>query len=378
MNQEEKFSRIVDLMSIPEPTTGQAAELDSLLDTDELRTVLRDMDNGEDVVRRLERYGQYSHEEAFRKFRQAARITLRRRILRRAAVGAAAAVLVTGGVWLVREGGSPSHDIAPATRQAVLISGDNHQIALSERDTTITIAGSNAMIQSGEILFDAEEAIEATATWNRIVVPRGGVYTVRLNDGTRVMLNADSELGFPSSFSDDKRAVTIRGEGYFEVAPDLERPFTVHTIDDLDIKVLGTKFNVQAYDEFSQTQVTLVEGSVGVSGAGHNVTLHPREQAVFDSSAGTLHVIQPGNVATSTAWTRGWFDFDAVSMDVIIATLEKWYDVEIETSGVDLDELGRFSMYLSQRDDVGQLLDIMRRTTGLSYRIEGRTIYLFF
>lgn len=382
MNQKDKFSRIVDLMSAPVLTDAETAELESLLDTNELRAIFRDMDNGEEVAQRLERYNLYPHEEAFRKFRLATRASRRRHILKRAATWAAVVVVAIGSLWLMRDSGSIDHDIAPAMKQAVLLTENSGRIDLSERDTMITVAGSNAVIRSGEISFDAEsdsvEFAKAIPIWHQIIVPRQGIFTINLSDGTRVMLNADSELGFPSVFNGDKRSVTLRGEGYFEVSHDPSRPFMVHTIDDLDIKVLGTKFNVQAYgDDLPLTQVTLIEGSVGVSGAGHSVTLHPREQAVFDSAAGSLHVRQLPNVAETTAWTRGWFEFDAVPLDVIIATLEKWYDVEIEAPGVDLASLGRFSMYLSRRDEVTQLLDIMHRTTGLSYRIEGRTIQLF-
>jgi ferric-dicitrate binding protein FerR (iron transport regulator) len=301
----------------------------------------------------------------------------RRKIARRAVAAGAAAVAVVAvtvaGIRMMRPAGGDGMEFAPASNCAMLLTDGRGGIELTDRDTTISVGSVEMAVRGGELVVGTG----AAATRNRIVVPRGGVFTVRLPDGTRVMLNSGWELAFPSAFAADRREVVLGGEGYFEVAHDPARPFSVGAGDGLGIRVLGTKFNVMAYADLQQAQVTLVEGSVGVSGAGSALTLVPDQQAIFDRAGGSLLLDPDADASAATAWTRGYFDFEAASLGVIIKSLERWYDADIIARGVDLDSLGIFSLRMSRNGDMATVLETLREITGLDYRADGRTIYLF-
>ncbi len=124
--------------------------------------------------------------------------------------------------------------------------------------------------------------------------------------------------------------------------------------------------------------MTLVEGSVGVRCKEADVTLEPDQQALFDRVSGSFFVSPVADAAVATAWTRGYFDFEAAPLGVIIKSLEKWYDADISAEGIDLDALGIFSLRMSRRGDIVPVLNTLHDITGLNYRMDGRTIYLSF
>lgn len=381
MDQEYKFSRIVELMSAEELTAAEAAELDSLLDTPQLREMHDMMNDGGYVAGRLKEYAKYPYRDAFSGFRLMVRARIRRRNLRRALRAGVAvallAVVAAAGLRLMHGWDDGEAEFAPASKHAMLITGTTGRFELSDRDTTISIGNADMIVRNGEAVFGTDGGAMDEKTQNRVVVPRAGTYTVWLPDGTKVMLNSDSELAFPAAFPADERSVTLRGEGYFEVAADASRPFIVSTDDKLDVRVLGTKFNVQAYADIRQAHVTLVEGSVGVRCGQNGVTLEPDQQVLFDREAGTLLMNPAANTSAATAWTRGYFDFEAAPLGVIIKSLEKWYDTDIvAAAGIDIDAMGLFSLRISRRGDIIPILDMLHEVTGMNYRVDGRTVLL--
>jgi len=388
MKQEDKFSRIVELMSAmtgSDLTQQQKSELESLLDTAQLRKMHDEVYDGKEIIRGFERYSRYPSDAAFNDFRQRIlRGNRRRRLYRKLAIaGTAAAVLIfasIAGLRLMRQAVVEDSYVMPSAGYAMLITGADDRFELSARDTVITIFNSNVTISDSEIRFNMPDdglPEENISVQNRIVVPRGRIYTAWLVDGTKVVLNSESELSFPSVFPDYERSVALRGEGYFEVAADARRPFTIHTDDNLNVRVLGTKFNVQAYGDIAETYVTLVEGSVSVRYGQADVILSPNDQAVFNRDSGLISVRHIADASNSTAWINGHFDFQAVTLDVIIKSLEKRYNVDIITTGFNVEQLGIFSVRMSHRGDIVQMLDLLRETAGLDYRIDGRNIYLF-
>src|SRR5690606_6796401 len=149
--------------------------------------------------------------------------------------------------------------------------------------------------------------------YNTITTPRGGQYQVVLPDGTKVWLNAESSLRYPTLFSKTERRVELQGEGYFEVAKNEKAPFIVKT-DEQFVKVLGTHFNINSYQKHRRTETTLLEGSVEVSSSagysGRTVSriLKPGEQAVVRPKRGIeVSAVQATN---AIAWKKGLFYFD--------------------------------------------------------------------
>lgn len=299
---------------------------------------------------------------------------LSRRILKTASV---AALLLLGGMssfLLLREQQTtaPSVEMAstlsPGSTKAILTLFNGEQKILTEKETTEDLqrllASSVSPNQTPDTLY------------NKIEIPRGGEYQLTLADGTRVWLNAESIFEYPVNFSERKRVVRLSGEAYFEVAHDSSSPFEILTNDDVRIKVLGTTFNVHSYNDLSDILITLVEGAVAV---GHHQTearLAPNQQAVFDRSKNKLTVRDVPDAKTYCSWKNGMFVFEGESLEIIMEALSKWYDVEIISEQIDLKQYGHFSMNIDRGENLIPILTMMKQITGLTFRIEGKKVYL--
>lgn len=299
---------------------------------------------------------------------------LSRRILKTASV---AALFLLGGIssfLLLREQQTtaPSVEMAstlsPGSTKAILTLFNGEQKILTEKETTEDLqrllASSVSPNQTRDTLY------------NKIEIPRGGEYQLTLADGTRVWLNAESIFEYPVNFSERQRVVRLSGEAYFEVAHDSSSPFEILTNDDVRIKVLGTTFNVHSYNDLSDILITLVEGAVAV---GHHQTearLAPNQQAVFDRSKNKLTVRDVPDAKTYCSWKNGMFVFEGESLEIIMEALSKWYDVEIISEQINLKQYGHFSMNIDRGENLIPILTMMKQITGLTFRIEGKKVYL--
>lgn len=299
---------------------------------------------------------------------------LSRRILKTASV---AALFLLGGMssfLLLREQQTtaPSVEMAstlsPGSTKAILTLFNGEQKILTEKETTEDLqrllASSVSPNQTPDTLY------------NKIEIPRGGEYQLTLADGTRVWLNAESIFEYPVNFSERQRVVRLSGEAYFEVAHNSSSPFEILTNDDVRIKVLGTTFNVHSYNDLSDILITLVEGAVAV---GHHETearLAPNQQAVFDRSKNKLTVRDVPDAKTYCSWKNGMFVFEGESLEIIMEALSKWYDVEIISEQIDLKQYGHFSMNIDRGENLIPILTMMKQITGLTFRIEGKKVYL--
>lgn len=160
-----------------------------------------------------------------------------------------------------------------------------------------------------------------------VIVPAGQRAELLLTDGTKVWLNSRSKLKFPDRFQKDARNVELDGEGYFEVTHQEDAPFTVHT-SKYDVKVLGTEFNVKAYNSKNQFEASLLKGSVEVSNMNKSqvVRLRPDEQVISDGSQLIRSVILDKNYFR---WKEGLLCLDDESIGGLIDKLELYYDVKI-------------------------------------------------
>lgn len=163
---------------------------------------------------------------------------------------------------------------------------------------------------------------ESSVTYKTINVPSRSTYTVTLCDGTEVCLNAKSTLTYPTSFTGNRREVTLKGEGYFKVKHDAAHPFIINT-EKMSTKVLGTEFNICCYDA-ENTHVTLVSGMVEVSSESHTVRIRPNEDAKL---IGDDLKVKRVNVSKVIGWRDGIIHFDNATLRVILQQLCHWYDV---------------------------------------------------
>lgn len=211
--------------------------------------------------------------------------------------------------------------------------------------------------------------------FNQLIIPKGTFYHLVLSDGTKVWLNADSKIKYPVSFGQDKREVSLRGEGYFEVAKDSSRPFIVST-DKMDVKVLGTTFDVNTYEDEGKSFVVLVEGLVEVSaGKGESriitpgymaeVNMHDVQAKIHVSKCDTEHYI---------AWKSGNFSFRNASLTEILKRVSRYYDVTVIREQVFEEEY--YTGDVSSDVSLESLLAVIESSTSVSFKVERKIVYV--
>lgn len=249
-------------------------------------------------------------------------------------VAAASVLLALSVVWywnkdsnrLVETQREVVNDRLPASHQAVITLSDGRQYALNKGEKQVVIDGGGIRYEDGHEVAPINAAVSA-----RIETPRGGIYEVTLPDGTLVKLNAGTTLSYPTVFAKGKREVTLRGEAYFEVAKKKDQPFIVHTKNQ-QVQVLGTHFNINAYQTSVPTKTTLLEGKVMVTTllGSQKVTLLPGDQSVNTGTELTKH---PVNVQQEMAWVYGKFNFDGKSLRQVMDELSQWYAIDVVYKG---------------------------------------------
>ncbi|MGJ1225290.1 FecR family protein [Sphingobacterium siyangense] len=249
-------------------------------------------------------------------------------------VAAASVLLALSVVWywnkdsnrLVETQREVVNDRLPASHQAVITLSDGRQYALNKGEKQVVIDVGGIRYEDGHEVAPINAAVSA-----RIETPRGGIYEVTLPDGTLVKLNAGTTLSYPTVFAKDKREVTLRGEAYFEVAKKKDQPFIVHTKNQ-QVQVLGTHFNINAYQTSVPTKTTLLEGKVMVTTllGSQKVTLLPGDQSVNTGTELTKH---PVNVQQEMAWVYGKFNFDGKSLRQVMDELSQWYAIDVVYKG---------------------------------------------
>lgn len=264
----------------------------------------------------------------------------------------------------------------PGSKKAYLLAMKGEKIDLSEsfevekEDGTVI---SNSC--EGVISFEKTKPVKKTVEQQTIYVPKSGEYELILADGTKVFLNSESQLTFPSYFEGDTRQVELTGEAYFEVKKD-DKPFIIQT-SDLTIEVLGTSFNVNAYQTNPYLNATLVEGSIKIliPEKKETVLLKPDHNFRLDRLSDEISV-QLVNTDIYTAWVRGEFIFRNQPLTEIFAQLERWYDFKIIYESPDIAKM-RFTGSTEKVRPLNYLLNQIQAVTDIQYRLEKDKIILF-
>lgn len=306
---------------------------------------------------------------------------VRRRV--RAWRWAAAAVLVLlagGAAWMLSEREPARRPVAQAVEieaggpRAVLIMAEGERIDLTQPvDTVLERDGVEIFLDSARgVTYQPVKNEAEKMAYNTIVVPRKGEYRVTLADGSTVHLNSESELRFPTAFTGKERRVYLKGEGYFEVERDTARPFVV-AAGKTEVRVLGTRFNVNAYDAEEVTRTTLVEGkvSVGDSVAGKAVVLSPGWQAEWRRGNVSSRKV---NVKAVVAWIDGKFYFEeGATLEEITEQLRRWYDIDFFFTS---ERVKRFMFAGVIRKDytANEIFSIIEKTTNVRFDVKGRTV----
>ncbi|WP_165836063.1 FecR family protein [Marinifilum breve] len=266
-----------------------------------------------------------------------------------------------------------SNVINPGKQQAILITSDGERYELDEE---VTIKDGAVFIsnKTQELIYQKKSNItKSQLTYNTIIIPLGGEYKLTLMDGTRIWLNSNSKLRFPSEFGSGIRKVELKGEAFFEVAKDSVHPFVVD-VNKAQVRVLGTSFNVNAYSDLNEIVTTLVEGKVEVSDTlfGNKVKLLPNEQYRFNESTGKT-IKQIVDTEIYTAWKDGRFVFENESLEDIMTRLSRWYNVEVSFINESVKKL-RFSGDLTRYDNIDQILELIEITQKVKFTIKDRNL----
>jgi hypothetical protein len=269
--------------------------------------------------------------------------------------------------------------ITPGSKRAQIIFEDGHSInlvGLVARDTLRT--GDYLILNRGEdgVSYHSRErtAGENIETYNTLLTPRGGEYTISLADGTKVWLNANSSLKYPTRFTAAPRTVELEGEAYFDVAS-LEKggkrvPFYVKTRTQT-IEVLGTEFNINSFGK--EITTTLVEGKVALT-YGTNpeqYVLKPNQQIIYNERIGT-HNIKEIDPYYFTAWKNGDFAFENTPLTDVMEDIARWYNIDVNYES-DVSDV-RFSGKISKLESIEQLLATIEWTYSVKFKINGRRV----
>lgn len=305
---------------------------------------------------------------------------LKERRLRRMAVriSAAAAVLAagvfiglsySGGEGAVAGDGSRLSEFQGVT----LVLDDGKRVSLDEREGSIVGEEGSARIsnEGRQLTYEAEKTADTVVRRNRLIVPRGGEYRLNLADGTRIWLNAGSELEYPETFA-GKREVRLEGEAYFEVAKDSARPFVVHA-GECVVEVLGTHFNVSAYPDEALC-ATLAEGSVRVGRQGNMKLLRPNEQAIVRQESEDI-LVREVDASQYISWVQGKYVFKNTTLEDVFAQISRWYDVEFRFETDSLREK-RMAGVISRSETLEFSLGVLERVAGVRFEQRGDTIHI--
>jgi transmembrane sensor len=293
----------------------------------------------------------------------------------------------------------PRTDLPPGSNKARLWLGDGSVIDLADaKNGTIQHeAGARIEKKDGQLIYGFSKAEGASADsngskaaeaveMNTIQTPRGGQYEVVLADGTKVWLNSASSMSYPTTFTGNNRQVVLKGEAYFEVAEDKSRPFKV-SVGDVQVEVLGTHFDVMAYEDEYAINTTLLAGAVRVTtkapasraltgsapqavpGSASRV-LAAGQEASMDRSSGSLSVNEV-DADESIAWKNGFFNFKGVSIETVMRQLARWYDVDVEYEGK-TDK--HFRGTISRSENVSAVFKMLELTGEVHFSTEGKKI----
>jgi hypothetical protein len=263
------------------------------------------------------------------------------------------------------------HDVAPANGNVILTLSDGKKINLG--DTTKGVLTQQG--QSQLVLIDQKRLAyhqtgnEQTILYNEIQTNRGSTYQITLSDGTKVWLNADSYIKFPTAFSGKDRAVEIKGEVYFEVTHDATKPFMV-AVNHLKVEVLGTKFNIMAYGDEPQIKTTLTEGKIWATYEGKTLKLNPGQQAILQHQNNAF-LLKDADIDKEIAWVNGLFDFDNDSIEDIMRQLARWYDVKIS---FERPVSTHYSGSVRRQSNISQVLKMLELAGGVQFQINDKQI----
>lgn len=265
--------------------------------------------------------------------------------------------------------------ITPGSNKAILTLNNGEEINLN---TTVPYKSKNANTNNGTLVYHLAKTNTETTEYNYLTTPRGGQYVLQLPDGTKIWINSESKLKYPTRFVSGKtrEIELLYGEAYFDVTSSRKNNDAAFKVisPTQQIEVLGTEFNVKSYQNDNKVYTTLIEGKVNVTTSITTKTLTPNQQFLFNKNTNTFHVNHV-DVKPEILWKDGVFSFKGKTLKDIIATISRWYDVDIILKNKNLENL-KFSGAINKNKNIEDILELIKFQTDIDYQINNKTITL--
>jgi transmembrane sensor len=299
----------------------------------------------------------------------------------RIAVAASIAVVLGAGSYLLLKPQHPHqetaqlvrNDIAPGHNQATLTLSNGQKIILTQglRGQLAKQGGTTIQAYQHDIVYNHTQNDQAIS-YNTLSTARGeqSPYPLVLSDGTKVWLNTESSLTFPTAFTGKERIVRLSGEAYFEVSHNAKQPFKVQTGHQM-IEDIGTQFDVRVYSDEAAAKTTLFDGSVKVTDGSQSLVLNqPAEQA--RSNENQLSLAVQVSLPQIVAWKNHQFRFEGEDIQAIMRELARWYDIQVSYQGVPAKEV--YYAKISRERNISAVLQILEETKSIHFKVEGRRV----
>lgn len=372
-------------------TEAEASELKKLLEEKpELSKLYIQLQEGDSLKALLDEYEKYSAKEAYQLFLQ--RIYAKKPQARRSRVlywcySVAAILVLAIGIsfWVMNSDTDVEPEthqlavIAPGMQKGQLVLPDGNVVDVNKKDVDIVVNGVSVKYKKGVLSYEVKEKSgedildETVPEYNKLVIPRGGENTVVLSDGTVVRLNSGSKLTYPVKFAGKVRAVALEGEAYFDVVKDVKHQFVVQTRFG-NVAVLGTAFNVNAYNDEKSCYTTLVRGTVSFATKDNKeIRLQPGEQAIASSDGVDKKQV---DLEEYVGWVNGVYLFKNKPLGDIMNTFAKWYDISVYYETPSLRNT-TYSGNLKRYDSINSFLDALVLTGDLEYKVNGKNILIY-
>ena len=289
-------------------------------------------------------------------------------------------LLLGGTIWIVLGDKQERPVVSEAALEAghpqavlILARGERIDLTSGRTDSLPGQVGVNVLRDSARgVVYERREEQAENPEYNTLVVPRQGEFQVVLADGSKVYLNSESEIRYPTFFAGGERRVFLKGEAFFEVASDTSRPFIVE-VGEMDVRVLGTRFNVNAYAPERAIRTTLVSGKVRVSDREDKaaVILEPGQQAVWKKDGLTTREV---DALAVSAWVDGKFYFEeGMTLEEITEQLQRWYDIDFFFASERVKRFV-FAGMIKKEYTANEIFSMIEKAARVKFTVNGRTV----
>jgi transmembrane sensor len=268
--------------------------------------------------------------------------------------------------------GRYDEDVLPGTDRAILQLDNGEKIILDEIHKGAIVKQGQAQVVKSDTGIIKYNVLAVPNTkqiaYNKIIIPRGGKHQVVLPDGTKVYLNAASSLRFPTAFTGSERKVELTGEAYFEVSTDASKPFII-VANKQEVRVLGTSFNIQAYEDEPLHQTTLISGSIQVEAFNKQILLKPGQAAQLINQKELK--LTNADVSRALAWKSDLIWLEDYTIESVMRQIARWYDVDIQYEGKITQQ---FSGKIPRNMNLSDVLKVLESTGWVQFEIRNKTV----